>query len=119
MKPELQDTLTEALEALQQGKDFILQKAPAVIQEFIAWKRAEHLVLTAVAALVIVAALLTVRWALKKDDHEELFAIAAICSGGVAIGAGIIFSFHAFSALQVWIAPRVYLLEYVASALKH
>jgi len=119
MTPELQDTLAEALEALQQGKDFILREAPAVIQEFIAWKRAEHLVLAAIAALVIVAALLTVRWALRKDDEEELFIIITICSAGFAIGAGIIFCFHAFSALQVWIAPRVYLLEYVASALKH
>lgn len=117
------DELAEfILQTLQEGKDFIAEEAPLVLQEFVHWKIAEHSFWLAVGVGIVLAAWLVGGRLLVKSrqldphsyDPERDFAMIGswFLRIGGAIGGTIVSLFQAFYLLQIIVAPRVYLLEW-------
>lgn len=107
--------------------DVIQAETPLVIQEFLTWKAIEvgvPLVLTLAAALVCVCALIFFRrWSKHKDfDWDDLSGVIVIL-GSMISGVGLLFLICAstdniIELAKIKYAPRVYLIDYVATTLK-
>lgn len=123
---EISELVKFIADTLKESKDFVLEQAPSVIQEFITWKRWEYLtlavLLTVFAATFAYLSAKAFKWALKEAETDLESAAPVGVLSFFAVAASVIFTicaiYHAYCALQVWIAPKVFLIEFVSSALK-
>ncbi len=124
---QLENTANEALRAIidnaAAAKEFILAELPEVVQQLLMWKAAESIVECLIGITGIVIPLLFVRWQFKNrvkhlkvlsGGGEPIYALNTL----LLLPAGIGFSVINLVWLQIWIAPKVYLLEYAASLIK-
>lgn len=143
MNEELQKALTDILnsgmDAAAQAKDFVLSELPDVVKQLLAWKLAENLFYSAIGVIVIVTIVLVMAKIIRirPKSWEETSNFAWICYKGlreidisapglmffVFGGIGLLFSTIATlsslsEALQIWLAPKVYLIEYTANLAK-
>jgi hypothetical protein len=131
MNEQLQQALTEVLnktvEATGKATDFLIAELPDVIQQLLMWKMAESLIVFVVSLAAIVAGPSMACYTWRKLDeyyHREkgkgnhrvewlcpvsLFWLVLTLPGSLCIN---------ITWLQIWIAPKVYLLEYAASLAK-
>lgn len=127
MKPELQAKLVEYLETMEgavtASKDFVAREAPLVVQEYLTWCFWEACLWMTLNS-IIVALFLTV-WSrpclrlAKSDTPEDVFGGLGLALGGAAaIGLSYSAVYNALTALQITIAPRVFLLERIAELVK-
>ena len=128
MNEELQKALTafaqEALTSYQQGKDFVLAEAPDVIQQLIRWKFWKAVARAAWGLVVIGVALFLwgkvarSEWwkdALHDGELELIVGLGPIIMG--IIGLVIAFD-NGTVALQIYLAPKVWLLEWAMRQVK-
>jgi len=127
MEEELQKTANEALKGIIEGvasaKEFILAELPEVVQQLLMWKAAESLIVFVICFSILLAAWVNLAFLiryLRKEDFAESIAIPwAIVSLFLTIlGTAIPLDIINLDWLQIWIAPKVYLLEYAASLVK-
>ena len=113
-------------DSLEQGKDFAVSEAPEVVQQLILWKRVEYGVIVAVLLLFGVICWRVMvncgKLADKEEVHKDgsssdwrygqvLGAVVGLCLLTALIGVNIY-------SLRVWLAPKVYVLEYAAELLR-
>lgn len=128
MNEQLQAQLAEYLKAIataaQSGAGFVMEQAPLVVQEKIAYGRA--LETTTFALLLIVAACWyrIARWGIAKaaaDKHFDHpgFILSAVfgCAGTAGFTAMACFGVLP-TVLMVWFAPRLYILEWAIRMVK-
>lgn len=127
LQQELAAWLSRLREATDAGASFALEQAPLIVQEKVAYGR---VVLTSWTVLLLAASMLSayvvwrhIRTAQVKrgedydfidDTHPGViipFSIATALT--LATGLGV-----ATDAAQVWFAPRLYVLEWLAGLLK-
>jgi len=116
--------LTLIADSIQQSKDFVLEQAPDAIQQLVAWKRVETLIGVVVGLLLLAVAVYLARTlkekAMKAEHDVEIFIVTARgCLAAIATlgGVGAVLT-HASPCLQVWIAPKLFVIEYLADILK-
>lgn len=137
MNEQLQTALAEMLgkanAGIDAGASFLQAQLPDVIQQLLLWKAAISIVssLAAVALVILWLAVFAklfpvtkakeAAWAnsknwIRQGDAYFTLGIAALISGIVAlITASNLFS---MAWLQIWLAPKIYLIEYAASLAK-
>lgn len=127
MNEETKNIANEALigfiESVQSAKDFALEQAPDVVHQLLTWKLAEACLYLTCGAIFFVTAM--VAWkvfatCLRKAPHDLTpKTIASMCYGtlGSILGPCAFFDYGP-TALQIWLAPKVYLLEYAADLVK-
>ena len=112
-------------DSLEQGKSFTLDQAPEVVQQLILWKRVEYGV-----TVVVLLLFAFIGWRLaitcsrlaneaKKEKYERsdwrggqiMAAVSTFFLCGFAITIGV-------QSLQVWLAPKIYVLEYATNLLR-
>lgn len=105
-----------------QAIDFASSQIPDVIHQLLLWKTAEAVVYAVVSA-VILWKILSVRKAVhevaNEDNAPEWLAVYYLF--GVVIVGGIsalVFIANVLEVLKIWIAPKLYLIEYVANLVK-
>lgn len=129
MNEELQKALGELLNKANNGIDtageFLAAELPEVIQQLLMWHGVYNFVVFCVGVILISSSIpLFVKaakgrlteghWAYAKSAYDEMSFLGlcafmfSVC--GFAIGAAII----NFQWLKIWIAPKVWLLEYAA-----
>lgn len=133
MNDELSKALVEIINSTKDvvdgGMAFLGQQIPDVIQQLLMWKMVQA---GGLAVLFLVAGLASIKivvWAIKKSKREKgeakegryayyddtwlvpVYMIAPF-SGVVSF---VLATVNLFTALQIWIAPKVYLIEYAAS----
>lgn len=142
MNEELQQALIEVITAFANSvggaADFAIAQAPEVVQQFLVWKLVAAVIgLLGCVLMVLVPAFVArhayqlrpekngkPNWAWDivsyNGEPSESGIIAAVwIFGGVSSVIGLVFScINAATALQVWLAPKVYLLEYAANLVK-
>ena len=121
LQQALVDAVNKAVLATEKGGEFVVNQAPEIIQQFLAWKLVEHSFWATISLLIfLIFAWLTVKihkhiWNLDWDyvPHylNYLFVIPIIPAFFVGIN-------HLLWALMVWFAPKVFLLEWAASQIK-
>src|SRR5258708_84094 len=132
MNEQLQQQLAEYLRAIattaRSGSDFVLQQAPLLVQEKISYGRMYESAWMVLFALGLAFGIALVRkgqrklpayWAASDNDEAAfrawapIFVGALLCFWGLA---GIGFNNQVF--FTVWVAPRLYILEWAMELLK-
>jgi hypothetical protein len=122
MNETLQNTLAQALmsliETATEAKDFLVAETPDVVYQLLLW----HSVISGIAcAIMLIVGLVGIAAARRLAEFEKeasgnaagTWAICAIC----AAVWGAIF-LNCFDWLQIWIAPKLYLVEYAGDLVK-
>jgi len=139
MNEELQKALTEilngTLSAAGDAKQFLMAEIPEVVQQLLMWKLAEASVWMLFGVVLAVGGIIT-NWKIfksKPDGKTPLRSwawrvwsdgdiwmeagalIACIFSGAVGFIGVLVTLINLATALQIWIAPKIYLIEYAAT----
>lgn len=129
-KRELIDkAINEMVNMYVTTKDFVIDQAPATLQQLLKWEMVSHMAIVAEAVAAVVLTLLFARWVAycvdyekkhKEEHFSDPFALTGlILSGGTAIATVVASIFSSIpTILQIWIAPNIYLIEYARDFLK-
>lgn len=107
---------------------FLKSEIPDVIQQLLAWKLASSLIGAASCLAVVLAYAMFVRAVIKakpgtllKDGYGDLnveSGFGLIIGGIVSIVMALLAVKPISTALQIFIAPKIFLIEYAASLAK-
>lgn len=121
----LEQTANEALKKLIQASTdavhWTAEQLPEVIEQLLMWKLAESIATNLVSLLTVVVGSLFIGWCGKKikqtpEGGEWGGYIFPIAFALIAMGI-LVHIFTDIVWLQIWIAPKVYLIEYAAKIL--
>lgn len=128
VEPVIKQWAKELLEWAKAGKDFVAEQMPLLVQEIIKWGFAEAICWMIVAiALFLIG--LYFRGKLRAQEKNSpwrsfdeggplpLFAWLGI--GGVWFVSFLMFFGNLFTAVKTVVAPRVYLIEYLANIVQN
>ena len=125
LKQAMASVLTGAMETAGQAKDFILEEMPIVIQQLLYWKFAEHLIYAIMAVLMLIVSIGYWIWYIRQsnkhwDDWSEDQVAGRLVIGGVATAILTISALNTINIkwLMIWVAPKIYLIEYAAELVK-
>lgn len=122
----LSELMTKSIEAAERGSEFLGDQIPLVIEELLKWKMAESLSYNAISIACFVIIILMSRFVYKvqapwigrgkfSDSRELSYIITGIA---YIFPITCMFMFSNIEFLKIWLAPRVYLIEYSASLVK-
>jgi hypothetical protein len=116
--PQLLQFVTDTL---KDGKDFTVEQAPKVVQEFLRWYTAES-IFWIVLWLVLGAIWWVVSDKIAKaievaDDAEDAAVAKLVMRIGGAIIVAIIVGNNAYCLVKVTVAPRIVLIEYARAVI--
>jgi hypothetical protein len=131
MEKELQQAVTTLLEksikAFESGAEFLAGEIPDVIYQLLLW----HATISAVqfvTGVILLVVLVTVDYKIGmhvwKKDHDEYGWDEQFITGYCLLGTVARFSYLIPLSmlnliwLQIWIAPKIFLIEYAAKLVK-
>jgi hypothetical protein len=125
MNEELQKQLAisihEFSNTIGQAKDFAIDQAPDIIQQFLYWGIAQNvLTLVMTTTVVYLSYMATFKWANQEKDYHEWAVSKLACAviSGICIAASTISSIGAIYTLtQILISPKIYLIKEAAKLL--
>lgn len=118
----LNDALVRIINGATTATEFIIAETPDVIQQLLAWKMAESIagwLLSAVVLLVLIKVGKYLKRMWDNDPYSDTFMVASGCY----VVVSFLWAMTSLLALnltwlQIWIAPKVYLIEYAAQLVK-
>jgi len=121
LKQKAQEALVTIIDDALKAHDFVIEQAPDVIQQLLTYHLVFHLAFFLVGLLVFIA-LHTGSWVVVKkwpDDYERgaqwgIFALMNLF--GILIG--ITFIGRNLVWIKIWLAPKIFLLEYAADLVR-
>ena len=106
--------LSKALEYIETAESFVVEQAPLLVQEILAFGMAEACI-TAFICLVVAAGLGYGTFSLVaiavKDKADEAAFLIGLLGGGGSIGFTIGLFGQMFTIAKITFAPRLYLLQ--------
>lgn len=123
LQKQIAEVLRKAMEAAQKGGEWLAGQIPDVLRQVIYWEIATGIVSVLLFLIAMrVSFLWLTKWSSQEPDHYgdwRISKIVAAFGGGVLTAAtGIPALVNGISALKAIIAPKLFLLEYVAHLLK-
>ena len=124
MDEELENTANEALRLIidnaASAKEFILSELPDVVQQILAWKAVESIAYCVFGAIIlmVIPAILYPQWRLRKEILHSGCEIFTIFNLFLLIPLACGIKTMNLDWLQIWIAPKVYLIEYASELIK-
>ena len=127
---EAEKILKFIADSLIETKDFALSEAPELIQQFILWKRVQSLATIGLFLIIALFLLILGRfmWSKSKTlsdegdssvpSDKELEQIFSVIVHIFSIICFFISFTNFFNSLQIWLAPKIYVLEYCVNMLK-
>ena len=127
MNETLQKALTELVEKSMEGMNstvnFLQAEIPEVLKQLLMWHGVSNFIYFILgifmAICLIILDVIIIRKGIKDRWDDELWMIAAI--GGTTLNviiATISSIFINMQWLQIWIAPKVWLIEYASKLIK-
>jgi len=126
MNEQLQNTVNEILQkaiaGATQAGEFLKDQIPDVVQQLLTWKLTE----SAVEGVGCVVGVVALGIAYKKfckliarmDTDYFARSLAGAFSGGGVVVLSVASLSNLLEVLKIWLAPKVWLLEYAASLVK-
>ena len=118
----LNSALLELIEGIRQTKDFAIEQAPDVIQQMLVWEFTHNLIWFIVGLVFLSVPILflaTCQRVRAKIEEDRSLREFHACGGTVISGAFLFFAAITMNSnlgwLQIWLAPKVYILEYAAN----
>jgi hypothetical protein len=125
---KLEDTVNQilqsAIEKASQGAEFLKDQIPDVVQQLIHWKIASNSLTVCLSILAILASYrIATKWVDLTPDEFGFWRIprtlAVIGGMGVSLLAALVGIDASFNLLELFFAPKVWLLEYAAHLVRH
>lgn len=124
------EIINRSLSAIDNATIFLQKEIPDVIMQFLYWNAVSSLLAQIFAVLGLVIWFVAVNYARKQDwaksrdsytgkyeiGFEFMFPVAIISVITVIFAVVVIYS--NFDWLKIWIAPKIYLIEYAASMMR-
>ena len=110
--------IQKATTGVESGINFLSDQIPDVIHQLLMWKMAESIFLVVCSILVIFLWGYGLKKASEYDAYDSWGVPVAAIGGCASIGAMIIFFTYSLKVLEIWIAPKIYLIEYVPNSLE-
>lgn len=118
MDEKLQSALAELINLTIQGKDFVIDQAPDVINQLLAWEFTISLIGFVFGVVTTIGSLVLIKVAIKSckeggllyDNNME----GASCLTVIPVFIGIMLISFNLTWVQILIAPKVFLLEYAS-----
>ena len=113
MEGQLRIVLVEMLSSVIAARDFIVAELPEVITQLLVWKSLESIL-----SLLFIIILTPLVWegrrrfltsCTENDTIDKMFS-ALICA---VLNVTAVLSLPFLDWVQIWLAPKVYLIEYV------
>jgi len=132
MNEQLQTALAELITSTLQAKEFIVGELPEVVRQLLAWKMCYSMVmmgLSLIFCIVFVFAGVKIAKKVRLLQKEKLGSQRFYDNSDVAFEwfiftccslapAAVVAATFDIQWLQIWIAPKVWLIEYAASLVK-
>ena len=118
----LEDVLQGMITSAISAKDFLVDEVPEVVDQLLMWKLVESIAMTLLGLLALVGTymywqLVIKHWEVLEQRNMEPLPIIMGIFG--SIGAlGMVIRLPNITWLQIWVAPKVYLIEYAAELIK-
>ena len=119
MQDKISETLEKWLDHLKTGEDFVIEQAPEVIEQILLWNGVKSfilfLIMSTMSLICIIVIAKSSKMITEENDDDGVFGI---------IGGMLCFSLFMYLAfinlewLQIWIAPKAYLIEYISGMIK-
>ena len=117
----MQETLNQALQGLLDAiittKDFVIEQAPDVIQQLLAWQFTISLIGFVVLILTLVA-IWTIGLFIRKKTEGNFDKTMTVLFTALASVIPLVLFPLALDWLKILIAPKVFLIEYIANMIK-
>jgi len=113
------------LDNLQEGKELVLEQAPDVVRQWLAWELWSHVFLGILASILLLVCGISMKrlshWLSKQEGTSEaefvgFFGGTFFCIGGIACTIAVLV--NCYTACHVAIAPKAYLMAYLIDAVK-
>lgn len=117
----LADLLQKASNGIDTAVSFSQAQIPDVIHQLLVWNAVSSLLFQVIAILTVIGFLLTVKkeWEIAEGySGADFFAFLYIVCGALASIIMFVGFWFNFDWLKIWLAPKLYLIEYAASLVK-
>lgn len=128
----LSEILLSTIGTVKEAKDFVLAELPDVVQQLLMWKMVESIFYSVLSLSLVVISVFYWRWVIKsrnadwtrelrnKNEPSDSYMAAVIVGGIVTalVVAPIVLINFNFDWVQILVAPKIYLIEYVAELVK-
>lgn len=123
MQQAMADIIHASLSAVETAKSFLSEQIPDVIQQLLLWHMTKNLILFLIGMTILIAIIVCTFIAIKKIKSSAMDAMDKNGWTGVTILAAVIACFVPpfflnLTWLQIWIAPKIFLIEYAARMFK-
>lgn len=108
--------------AIASSIDMVKSQAPELVTEFLKWKFTEASIWCVFGIILVVIGIYGTYKGIKMagTDYELLQPPVIMFGGVVPLTIGIImFASHIFDVVQIYVAPKIYLIEYIVNVVKH
>ena len=118
------ELLTYIKDGIESGGEFVMEQAPLLVQEIVLYGRVKWTVFC--FALMSIVAFAVYSWVRRgtiykayenADDDDSFFPRMLVSSVAGLMAAGFLFP-SAESLIRAWLAPRLYVLEFVRQLLR-
>jgi hypothetical protein len=117
LKSRLVEYVDSAALAVKAGSTMAAERAPEIVRQFITWTIAQNCVFAGLCMTGIVVTVYLSIWSWKRINDPDAFPLFA---APVMIVVALTFGFVecVTAALKAWLAPDVYVIEFLAGLLK-
>lgn len=105
-------------DSLQEMKDFAIEQAPDVVQQYLGWKFTEAVMFTCLGLILLIPALygcykatIITKQLYKEDSNEPWFLLCILAIIGLMLFPTLFIINNLPDAIQIHYYPKAYLLE--------
>ncbi|HEY2454127.1 MAG TPA: hypothetical protein VGI71_16170 [Scandinavium sp.] len=113
----LVELLKKATDGIDAAVSFSKAQIPDVVHQLLVWNAVSSLLIQVMLLAGITACVFSMVYAWKHANDVD-FCMAITLILGFVTAVQILILFQYFDWLKIWLAPKLYLLEYAASLVK-
>lgn len=126
LQQALASILTKTTQAVESSINFLSEQLPDVVRQLLMWQFTYHLVkfclgviLCAVGGIVIYKVNQAIQKLMKESPHAgNDFLYVTLSVVGILFFVVVYVSCINLTWLKIWLAPKIYLIEYAATLVK-
>lgn len=124
LQQAIQQLIDKGLSGVDSSVDFIQQEIPDFVMQLLMWHGVYNFVLMSIGVLLIIVwivveiKLYNKLMTMNLDDHDWIIGYGLLGTLGRLVPLGFISSTLNLEWLKIWVAPKVWLVEYAASLVK-
>lgn len=113
----LVDLLKKATDGIDSAVAFSQAQIPDVVQQLLMWHAVSSAAIQVLCLLIIIFSITVIVITWNTGDDADSVMLVTVIMGIITIVFLVVF-FNYFDWLKIWLAPKLYLIEYAASLVK-